>query len=251
MSGASNARQQNFVSPQSFALRLPHAREAEASLSPIGHIQYGWWIAHARKFDRLERFAITAAAAVADLDGLAMFGGGDAYYKYHHILFHNVGFILVVAALAGIYFWRRPWAWLMLTAAAASHLVIDYFSVPWDMKPWVPFNGMVTNLDHHIAAPIVMYGFQSVMMALVLGVTVWIYLRHGRTPLELISPAFDRLIIGYAALPFRHHCAACSQRAHFRCDRCGKTFCADHAKPRHGCAVVCSTCAASAPAAES
>ncbi len=169
------------------------------------------------------------------------------------MLFHNVGSLLVVAALAGIFLWRKPWAWLMVAFAFASHLIIDYFSVPWNMKPWEPFNGMVTNLDHHIAAPIVMYGFQTVMMAFILGVTVWIYLRYGRTPLEMISPAFDRLIVGYAALPFRHRCAACSARAHFRCDRCGKTFCAEHAKPGRACEVVCSSCRAAggpAPGAE-
>jgi hypothetical protein len=215
---------------------------AEAELSPIGHLQYGWWFAHWRKFDRRERAAITLAAAACDLDGLSMFWGGDAYYKYHHMLFHNVGAMLAIAVLAALFFWRRPWAWLMTVFAFGMHLVEDYFSVPWDMKPWAPFNGMVTNLDHHIAAPIVQYGFQTAMMVFILGVTIWIYIRHKRTPLEIISPAFDRLIINYAVLPWRNKCAACGHSAHFRCDKCGKTFCADHAKPKRGCAVTCNTC---------
>lgn len=219
-------------------------RGAEEKLSPVGHLQYGWWFAHWRQFDRRERAAITLSAAACDLDGLSMFWGGDAYYKYHHMLFHNSGTMLVVALLAGIFFWRRPWVWLLVVFAFGMHLVEDYVTIPWNMKPWAPFNGMVTNLGHHIAAPIVQYGFQTAAMVFIFGVTVWLYLRYGRTPLEIISPSFDRLIIGYAALPFRHRCALCERRAHFRCDRCGKTYCASHAKPGHGCTVVCSACAA-------
>jgi hypothetical protein len=215
----------------------------EETLSPIGHLQYGWWFAHWRKFDRGERAAIALAGAACDLDGLSMFGGSDVYYRYHHMLFHNVGSVLVVIPLAGLIFWRRAWAWLAVVFAFGMHIVEDYFSIPWDMKPWAPFNAMVTNLDHHISAPIVQYGFQTAIMVFILGVTVWIYHRYERTPLEIISPAFDRLIMNYALLPFRNRCTSCGHRAHFRCDQCGKGFCAEHAKPGRGCKVVCSSCA--------
>ncbi len=172
-----------------------------------------------------------------------MFAGSTAYYKYHHMLFHNVGSVLAVILLAGVLLWRKPWAWLMVVFAFGMHIVEDYFSIPWDMKPWAPFEATVINLNHHIAAPIVQYGFQTAIMVFVLAVTVWIYLRHQRTPLEIISPAFDRLIMNYALLPWKNRCANCDHRAHFRCDKCGKTFCANHAKPVRGCAVYCSGCA--------
>ncbi|MGE5325509.1 MAG: metal-dependent hydrolase [Deltaproteobacteria bacterium] len=212
-------------------------------MSPVGHLQYGWWFAHWRNFDRRERAAIALSAAACDLDGLSMFWGSDTYYKYHHILFHNVGAMLVMAGLAALFFWKKPWAWLMVVFAFGMHLVEDYFSIPWDMKPWAPFSNLVTNLGHHIAVPIVQYGFQTAMMVFILAVTVWIYLRHKRTPLEIISPAFDRLIMNYALLPWRNRCATCGKSAHFRCDKCGKTFCANHAKPLRGCEVACNGCA--------
>lgn len=154
--------------------------------------------------------------------------------------------MLVVIPLAGLFFRRRAWAWLAVVFAFGMHIVEDYFSIPWDMKPLAPFNAMVVNLDHHISAPIVQYGFQTVAMVFVLGVTIWIYTRYQRTPLEIISPAFDRLIMNYALLPWHNRCARCGHRAHFRCDKCGKTFCASHAKPGAGCAVVCSECSSHA-----
>ncbi len=212
-------------------------------MSPIGHLQYGWMFAHWGQFDRRERAAIALAGAAPDLDGLPMFAGGDAYYRYHHILFHNVGTMLAVVPLAGILFWRRPRAWLMVGFAFATHVVEDYFTVPWDMLPWRPFSASVVNLDHYVAAWTVQYVCQTAAMAFIVAVTVWIYLRHGRTPLEIISPAFDRLIVGYAVLPWRHRCAQCERRAHFRCAVCEKTFCAQHAKVTKRCDVDCGKCA--------
>lgn len=157
-------------------------------------------------------------------------------------MFHNIGATLAVIPLAGILFWRRSWAWLMVVFAFGMHIVEDYFSIPWDMRPWAPFNEMVTNLGHHLSAPMVQYGFQTAFMVFILGVTAWIYLRHQRTPLEIISPAFDRLIMNYALLPWHNRCATCGDRAHFRCNKCGNTFCAEHAKPRRRGEVVCTNC---------
>jgi LexA-binding, inner membrane-associated putative hydrolase len=211
----------------------------------VGHLQYGWWFAHWRNFDRRERAAIALAGAACDLDGLSMFWGSDTYYKYHHMLFHNVGSVLAVILLGGLLFWRRPWVWLLVVFAFGAHIVEDYFSIPWDMKPWAPFNSTVVNLNHHLSTQFVQYGLQTVAMVFILGITVRIYIKHKRTPLEIISPAFDRLIMNYALLPWKNHCASCSHRAHFRCDQCGKTFCANHAKPVRGCAVACNNCAGS------
>ena len=71
-------------------------------MSPIGHLQYGWWFAHWGEFGRRERAAIALAGVGPDLDSLSLLAGGDAFHRYHHILFHNVG-----AGLAAAVFWRR------------------------------------------------------------------------------------------------------------------------------------------------
>lgn len=208
-------------------------------------MQYGWWFAHWTDINRRERAAIALAAAAPDLDGLALFGGGDAYYRYHHILFHNAGSTLAMIPLAGIFFWKRPLVWLLVVFAFAMHMVEDYFTVPWVMRPWEPFSAMPVNLGYHVPAWLVFYVFQAIGILFILSMTVWIYRRHHRTPLEIISPAFDRLIIGYAVLPWQNRCADCNHRAHFRCDQCGRMVCANHGKVTRGFKVQCKNCASS------
>ena len=211
-------------------------------MSPVGHLQYGWWFAHWRNFDRRERAAIALAAAACDLDGLSFFAGSETYYRYHHMLFHNVGATLAVALLAGLLFWRRLWVWLAVVFAFGAHIVEDYFTTAWDMRPWAPFSATIVNLGSHLPAWMVQGLFQSIAILFILGMTVWIYLRHHRTPLEIISPAFDHLIIDYAVLPWRNRCADCTHRAHFRCARCGRPLCAKHGKVRGGFRVECKKC---------
>ena len=79
-------------------------------------------------------------------------------------------------------------------------------------------------------------------MVFILGTTVWIYRRHGRTPLEILSPALDRVLINYAVLPWRNRCARCGNRAHFRCDRCGSACCGIHGTVGPGMHVACADC---------
>ena len=43
-------------------------------------------------------------------------------------------------------------------------------------------------------------------------------------------------------LAFRNRCADCNHRAHFRCDRCRRTICANHGTVSKGFTVVCKTC---------
>ena len=214
----------------------------EGPVSPIGHLQYGWWFAHWGKFSRRERAIIALAGAGPDLDGLSLLAGGEAFHKYHHILFHNVGATLAVLALAGIFLWRHPRAWLLTAFAFAMHVVEDYITVGWNQYPWQPFSATAVNLADHFPNWVVQGAFQYTAMAFIVGMTVWIYIRHRRTPLEIISPALDRLIVNYAVLPWRNLCAGCRARAHFRCDRCGNDFCASHSKVGGGLVIKCAGC---------
>lgn len=219
----------------------------EERLSPVAHLQYGWWFAHWLQTSRKERAAIAIAGAGPDLDGLSLFRGGDAYYRYHHILFHNVGTTLAVIPLAGIFFWKRPVVWFLVVFAFGMHVVEDYFTVSWNLYPWEPFNAMVVNLSTHFQPWVVQGLFQTLAILFILSMTIWIYLRHHRSPLEIISPEFDRLIIGYAVLPWSNRCGDCKQRAHFRCERCGRALCAEHGVVRRGFKVTCKKCPENAP----
>jgi hypothetical protein len=211
-------------------------------MSPIGHLQYGWWFAHWGKFGRRERAIIALAGAGPDLDGLSLLAGGDAFLKYHHILFHNVGAVAGAVVIAGVLLWRKPLAFLLTVFAFAMHIVEDYITVGWNQHPWQPFSAATVNLSDHLPNWVVQGAFQYTAMAFIVGMSVWIYIRHKRTPLEILSPSLDHLIINYAVLPWRNRCTSCSSRAHFRCDRCGKNFCAAHSSVKSSLQIVCAAC---------
>ncbi len=217
---------------------------SDIAMSPIGHLQYGWWFAHWGGFGRRERAVIALAGAGPDLDGLSLLAGGDTFHCYHHILFHNIGATLAVLVLAGVFFWRKPLVWLLVTFAFAMHVVEDYVTVGWDQPPWQPFSASVVNLSHHLPNWMVQGVFQVCAMVFILGMTVWIYLHHHRTPLEIISPAVDRILVNYAVLPWRNRCPVCGHRAHFRCDGCSRTFCSAHGSISGFLKVRCPECAA-------
>jgi hypothetical protein len=208
-------------------------------MSPVAHLQYGWWFAHWSEFTRRERAVIALAGAGPDLDGLSMFGGQEIFHRYHHILFHNAGSLLGVILLAALAFRSRWKAGLLTSFAFAMHIVEDYVTVGWNQYPWQPFSPSAVNLADHLPGWVVQYVFQTLAMLLVLGTTVWIYRRWGRTPLEIVSPALDRLLVDYAVLPFRQACNRCAARAHFRCVRCGQAYCAEHSKVGKGLQVNC------------
>jgi hypothetical protein len=130
-------------------------------------------------------------------------------------------------------------------------VVEDYITVGWNQHPWLPFSDAPVNLANHLPNWLVQGVFQVTTMVFILGVTVYIFLRHQRTPLEIVSPAWDRLLLNYAVLPWRHTCQNCARRARFRCDRCGGTFCSDHAKSVSGLRVVCGACASAQSEASS
>ena len=211
-------------------------------MSPIGHLQYGWWFAHWGKFGRRERAIIALAGAGPDLDGLSLLAGSDAFHKYHHILFHNVGAVAGAMVIAGALLWRKPMALLLTVFAFAMHVVEDYVTVGWIQYPWRPISGSAVNLADHLPNWVVQGAFQYTAMAFIVGMSVWIYIRHRRTPLEIISPALDRLIVYYAVLPWRHRCTSCANRAHFRCDRCDKDFCATHSRVGSRLQILCVGC---------
>ena len=223
--------------------RLGESGTPEARVSPIAHLQYGWWFAHWGQFNRRQRAAIALAGAAPDLDGLSLLGGNETFHRYHYILFHNLGATLAVAVLAGLLFWRRPLAWLLAVFAFAMHMVEDYVTVGWNQYPWRPFAASAVNLSGHLPGWMVQGVFQAAAMIFIVGMTAWIYFRHQRTPLEIVSPAFDRLLVNYAVLPWRHRCSSveCPRRAHFLCGKCGKALCAEHATIR-GLAVRCGNC---------
>jgi hypothetical protein len=119
-----------------------------------------------------------------DLDGLSLLGGHEAFYRYHHILFHKVGAVLGVAVLTGLFLWRRMYVWLLVVFSFGMHIVEDYFTVSWNQYPWRPFASSAVNFASHMPGWVVQGVLQSAAMCFILWITIRIYLRHHRTPLS-------------------------------------------------------------------
>ena len=222
-------------------------------MSPVAHFQYGWWFAHWGEFSRGERAVIALAGAAPDLDGLTFLAGAEPFHRYHHILFHNAGSTIAVFLLAAALFARRAGRGIMIalltTFAFAMHMVEDYLTVGWNQYPWRPFTGSFVNLSDHLPNWVVQGVLQTLAMVFIVSMTVWIYRRHGRSPLEVLSPALDRLLVNYAVLPFTARCAQCSSRARFRCGGCSRTVCGEHGRVAGGLTARCRDCEGAAAAA--
>ena len=103
-------------------------------MSPITHLIVSWGVASVAPLNRRERALVTLAGVVPDLDGLGAIAeiltqNTDHpllwWSKYHHVLFHNLGFGLLVALTALLLSTHR---WMTASLALLSfhlHLLGD------------------------------------------------------------------------------------------------------------------------------
>ena len=149
------------------------------------------------RFTPRQRLCCMLAASLADVDGLSILGGQNAWWDYHHTLGHNLLFgIAVCAALA---------AWTRFSVGAASaylglfhlHLLMDYYgSGPgWGIPYFWPLSRRQwVNSDSWE-----FFSWQNVVAAgFFIAWTVWIARRAGRTPLEVVMPNLDRQLVALA-----------------------------------------------------
>ena len=159
------------------------------------HILSGWCVANLLPhFTPRERLLSMLAASLADVDGLSIVAGQEAYWDYHHTLGHNLPFgVLLCLALAALSTHR-------LTALAAYlalfhlHLLLDSFgSGPgWGIPYLWPFSKHVSINPHAWD----FYSWQNIGTAVaLLAWTIHIARRRGRTPLEAVMPRLDRQLV--------------------------------------------------------
>jgi len=154
------------------------------------HVMSGWCLGNCLEFTPRERLFCMLAATLPDLDGLGILAGQEVYWDYHHVLGHNLLAALVLSGLLTIFSTHRWKAFCVYLALFHLHLVLDYFgSGPgWPIVYLWPFSRWEIVNWH--AWPF--YSWQNITtgFAFLLWL-LWIAVREGRTPLEVIMPKLD------------------------------------------------------------
>ena len=161
------------------------------------HILSGWCVGNLiGKFTARERMFCMVAAAVADVDGLGRIVSEELYWDFHHRLGHNVFFAAIVAGAmaAASTRGRRLVGFVIYLLLAHVHIVLDYFgSGPgWPLHYLWPVNDV--GIVNPRAWPFFSWQNLSAAFALIAW-TLAIAVRHGRTPVELITPRLDQVFV--------------------------------------------------------
>ena len=134
------------------------------------------------------------ASLAPDLDGLSLLFGLAAYGRYHHLLAHNLLFGAIVTLVSARWVGLRPGRLALVFAAFLSHLVGDYFgSGPgWSLWPFLPFSNKFFLFEHAWDIS----GWQNIVITIAaLAIALWVAVRDGRTPVELLSVATDQKVV--------------------------------------------------------
>jgi hypothetical protein len=178
----------------------------------------GWAVANSvPSLNQRERAMVTWASVVPDLDGLGIVAEKLTQHSrhpllwwsgYHHVLGHNVGFALVVAAIAARFAKQKIKVAFLVLISFHLHLLADLAGArgpdgeQWPIPYLLPFSNQVQltwsgqwalNAWPNLA-----------ITAVLLGTAVWLARARGFSPLEMLSTKADAALVGTlrARFPF-------------------------------------------------
>ncbi|MFQ5803638.1 MAG: metal-dependent hydrolase [Candidatus Methylomirabilales bacterium] len=177
-------------------------------MSPVTHFLMGWVVANTADLDRKERAVVTIAGVVPDIDGLGAITETLTrhwdkplhwYSKYHHMLAHNLGTALLVAATGFVLATRR---WKTAALAFLSfhlHLLGDLVGgrgpdgYQWPIPYLLPFSNAGQWAWQGQWALNAWPNY--VVTIAVLAITFYLAWKRGYSPLEMFSPSADRTFV--------------------------------------------------------
>ena len=100
------------------------------------------WVLGHRLGERRDRVLVAWAGVSADLDGLTIRAGPDAYSRWHHALTHGLVAGLLIAMLVAWPAKNRSAVWGLALAGFHLHLVCDFLGsgVDWPIQYFWPLN---------------------------------------------------------------------------------------------------------------
>ena len=193
-------------------------------MSPVTHFFAGWLLASATPLARREKAAVVCAGLAPDIDGLGivpeLLTRNSShpllwFSQYHHAL-HTLAFGLLVTLAAWLCCSRRsftfrpasqtsqatirPWtAALLAFLSFHLHLFCDLIGsrgpdgYSWPIPYLAPFSSRLQLTWHGQWA---LNGWQNILITCaLLAATLWIARTNGSSPVELFSPAGNRLFV--------------------------------------------------------
>jgi inner membrane protein len=171
------------------------------------HALASWLLAESiPALSRRDRFLVVLAGLTPDLDALTILGGTEAYFRWHHLLLHNLPAALatglVCVALA-----RARWPVALLALAAFHlHLFLDLLgSGGRDGFNWpIPYFAPFSLREFRWGGQWPLGSWQNVVItAMLVGLNVALGTRRGRTIVEMFSPRADAVVVGIFRRRFR------------------------------------------------
>jgi inner membrane protein len=176
-------------------------------MSPVTHFLTGWVLANTADLGRRDRVIVTFAAVVPDVDGLGiipeLFTRHSQhpllwFSQYHHAL-HTLLFALFVSLFA-FFISNRRWLSASLSLVAFHlHLLEDLVgSRGPDGFNWpIPY---LYPLSHRWVwtweGQWALNAWPNIVLTVgLLGVTLWLAVRRGFSPVDIFSPVADRSVI--------------------------------------------------------
>ncbi len=177
-------------------------------MSPVTHFLVGWIVANSGGLNRRERVAVTVAGVIPDIDGIGAIAetltrGWDKpllwYSEYHHVLGHNLGFALAVAAVSFMLATRRWKTAVLAFLSFHLHLLGDLVGgrgpdgYQWPIPYLLPFSDTWQWTWQGQWALNAWPNFVITIAALL--VTFYLAWKRGYSPLEMVSASADRTFI--------------------------------------------------------
>ncbi len=207
-----------------------------------GHLITGWLISKIGDFNHSERRFITIMGILPDLDAFSVLSP-DKLGDWHRTFGHNIFFGLA-APITAFLFFKKGRGLKILPFALASifvHYILDLVITGWwAFYPFWPLNKNFTILTSlYIPENVMKYYLQIGLFIILLFIVIMIYRKSKTTPLEIISPDFDKFITTFITSPFRQKCSVCGSRAFYLCSETGKYICGKHVKFLKGFKTKC------------
>jgi len=197
-------------------------------MSPLHHFLIAWMVANAFKVDvRTRRFCLIAGV-IADIDGAPILFSEDLFESVHHTFGHTLLFGVLVSLVFALFLEKKRLGFYVILLGFAAHLGADIIGSSWGVPVYAPFL-METFSIYPFLSNEVIYG---ILNPAILGIAtlalILILIEKRRTPMELFTKRWDRIMSEFLILPLMERCYICNRRAFFRCESCQRTVCRSH-----------------------